>query len=195
MRSAKAILVWGLALLCLALAPGAAFAREVISTGDRYSPLTTGAEDYRLGVGEKVKITVFDEPSLSGEFAINADGLLSLPLIGGIPAIGKTPAEISGIVRSKLADGYLRDPKVSAEITTYRSFFVLGEVKMPGTFAYSIGMTALNAIALAQGFTPRAQKSIVFIRMAGSSNEEAYRLTPDLRVRPGDTIRLGEKYF
>lgn len=167
----------------------------VIDTGERYSPLSAGTEDYRLGVGDKVKITVFDEPTLSGEFAINADGAIALPLVGNLPAVGKKASEIGEEFQAALANGYLRDPKVSAEITTYRPFFVLGEVKLPGQYPYSSGMTVLNAIAVAQGYTPRASRAVVYIRRAGSETEQAYRLQPDLRVWPGDTIRVGERYF
>lgn len=167
----------------------------MVATGDRYGPAAEGIEEYKLGSGDKVKLFVFKEPTLSGEFSVSALGTLSLPLIGEIPANGKTANEVATAVQNALSDGYLRDPKVSLEISSYRPFFILGEVKTPGQFPYATSMTALNAIALAQGFSPRAQKSVVYIRRAGSDQEQAYSLTPDLRVLPGDTIRIGERYF
>lgn len=167
----------------------------MVTTGERYGSVSEGIEEYKLGPGDKVRVTVFNETGLSGDFSVSADGRLSLPLIGEVVANGKSGNEVANVVQTALGNGYLRDPKVSVEIIEYRPFFVLGEVKQPGQFPYATSMTALNAIALAQGFSPRAQKSVVYIRRAGSNQEEAYRLTPDLRVLPGDTIRVGERYF
>lgn len=153
------------------------------------------AEDYQLGVGDRVRVIVYSEESLSGEFQVSAAGTLSLPLIGSVPATGKTPGDVAATIRTMLADGYLRDPKVSMEVITYRPFFILGEVKTPGQYPYANGLTVVNAIATAAGFTPRAEKKMVFIRRSGDAEEKPYKLTPDLRVYPGDTIRLGERFF
>ncbi|MGK2910349.1 MAG: polysaccharide biosynthesis/export family protein [Sphingobium sp.] len=152
-------------------------------------------EDYKLGAGDKIRMTVFNEPTLSGEFSVSADGALSLPLLGDVQAVGKSPAQIATLVQTRLADGYIRDPKVSIEVTAYRPFFILGEVTAPGQYPYASGLTVLNAVATAQGFTPRASRKVVYIRRSGATSEETYQLTPDLVVRPGDTIRIGERYF
>ena len=103
--------------------------------------------------------------------------------------------QVADLVQMRLADGYLRQPKVAAEVIAYRPFFILGEVKAPGQYPYVSGLTALNAVATAQGFTPRAARSVIYIRRAGAAEEEAFKLTPELRVLPGDTLRLGERYF
>jgi polysaccharide export outer membrane protein len=187
--------LWVLLLVLSVLGACAGVPKNVVDSGERYSAVNGGAEDYRLGAGDRLKLTVFNEPTLSGEFAVAAGGSLSLPLVGDIPVIGKKVTEVSSEIQSALANGYLRDPKVSLEIITYRPFFILGEVKLPGQYPYASGMTALNAIAIAQGFTPRAERSVVFIRRAGADSEQAFRISPDLRVWPGDTIRLGERYF
>jgi polysaccharide export outer membrane protein len=179
----------------LALTACAGAAGPVVSSGDRYTATNDEIEDYRLGVGDKVRLTVFNEETLSGEFAVSANGTLSLPLIGDVTATGKGVEDITKLVEARLADGYVRDPKVNIEITTYRPFFILGEVRQPGQYPYAAGMTVTNAIALAQGYTPRAVQGSVFIRSAGGATEKGYRLTPDLRVRPGDTIRINERYF
>lgn len=187
--------------LCLALLVGACSSgpggshAAVVSSGERYTAQAAELQDYKLGVGDKVRITVFNEPTLSGEFAVSADGALALPLIGNVAVAGKGPAEIGTQVQAKLADGYLREPRVNVEVITYRPFFILGEVKAPGQYPYVNGLTVLNAIATAQGFTPRSERHTAFIRRAGSAAEEPFDLTPDLRVLPGDTIRLGERYF
>lgn len=156
---------------------------------------SSAVEDYKLGAGDKIRMTVFNEPTLSGEFSVSADGALSLPLLGDVQAVGNSPAQIAALVQTRLADGYIRDPKVSIEVTAYRPFFILGEVTAPGQYPYASGLTVLNAVATAQGFTPRASRKVVYIRRSGATSEETYQLTPDLVVRPGDTIRIGERYF
>lgn len=179
-----------LAFVLAACTPGA-----VVSPGERVASTGAIETDYRLGVGDRVKVTVYNEPGLSGEFAVNDAGNLSFPLIGDVRAMGNTPGEVSETVQARLADGYLRDPKVSVEVAVYRPYYILGEVKAPGQYPYASGLTVVNAVATAQGFTPRAQKGVVFIRKFGEDTEKAYELSPDLKVFPGDTIRFGERYF
>jgi polysaccharide biosynthesis/export protein len=162
---------------------------------DRLSTADSNVEGYRLGVGDKLRVTVFNEAALSGEFAVSPGGTVSMPLIGEVPAAGKSPTEVAAAIQAALADGYLRDPKVAAEVTTYRPYYILGEVKSPGTYPYVSGLTVVNAIAIAEGYTPRANQRVVFIRRLGTDQEVAYQLTPDLKVFPGDTLRLGERYF
>ncbi|WP_336973149.1 polysaccharide biosynthesis/export family protein [Sphingobium aromaticiconvertens] len=181
-----------LGLLVAACAPNAALMSE---TGPRYTAEQSGPEDYKLGSGDKVRLTVFNEATLSGEFSVSSTGALSFPLIGDVAANNRTIQEITQETQKRLADGYLRDPKVNIEVVTYRPFFILGEVKSPGQYPYSTSMTVLNAIATAQGFSPRAERKVAYIRRAGAAQEESFRLTPDLRVSPGDTIRIGERYF
>lgn len=168
----------------------------VAPPGDRIgSAGAAPVEVYKLGVGDKVRMMVYNEPALTGEFALSPNGTLSLPLIGEISAAGQTVEDVRALVQSRLGDGYLRDPKVSMEVTAYRPFYILGEVKAPGTYPYVSGLTVLNAIATAQGFTPRANQRTIFIRRSGEDREVPYELRPDLRIFPGDTIRLGERYF
>jgi polysaccharide export outer membrane protein len=162
---------------------------------DRYSSTAADADHYRLGVADRLRVTVFNEPTISGEFAVGGNGALSLPLIGDVPAAGKPVDEVASAIQAALANGYLRDPKVSAEVVSFRPFFILGEVKAPGQYPYAIGLTAYNAIATAQGFSPRAERKTVYIRRTGEDSEHPFRLTPDLRILPGDTIRVGERYF
>lgn len=168
---------------------------RAISSGERYVTSGDNESGYKLGVGDKVRVNVYNENSLSGEFQVNSAGALALPLIGDVMVQGRDVENVTTTVHDKLADGYLRDPKVNIEVLTYRPYFVLGEVKTPGQYPYLVGITALNAIAAAEGFTPRADKHAVFIRRAGSEQEQLYLLTPNLRVWPGDTLRLGERLF
>lgn len=166
-----------------------------ISSGERYVTDPNAESVYRLGAGDKLRVIVYNEPQLSGDFSVSADGEISLPLIGDVPVGGKTVEQVTREVQAKLGDGYLRDPRVSMEVATYRPFFILGEVRSPGQYPYMSGLTVMNAIATAQGYTPRARKSTVLIRRAGDQYEQEYVLTPDLRVYPGDTIRLTERFF
>jgi polysaccharide export outer membrane protein len=184
-----------LTLLVAILLSACASTGAVAPAGDRLAGHANFEEQYKLGVGDKVRITVYNEASLSGEFSVGSGGSLSLPLIGDVPVTGQTTEQVAAVVTSKLADGYVRDPKVSAEVTEYRPFYILGEIRSPGTYPYVVGLTALNAVATAQGFTPRANKSMVFIRRSGSDQEVAYELSPDLLIFPGDTVRVGERYF
>lgn len=167
----------------------------ILSAGDRFVTSGDVANDYQLGVGDRVKLTVYNEPNLAGEFWVNPEGFVSLPLIGNVRAGGRAVSQIAADATARFADGYLRDPKVSMEVTAFRPFYILGEVEQPGQYPYASGLTALNAIATAKGFTPRADRNVVRIRRQGDAREVNYRLTPALIIFPGDTIRVGERFF
>lgn len=175
-------------------------AGPVVSSGERYiqgvdASASGAVADYRLDAGDKIRIVVFNESGLSGEFTVSAAGTAALPLIGEVPAKGRTVTEVAVDVRMRYASGYLRNPQVSAEVIVYRPFYILGEVAAPGQYPYTVGLTAMNAVATAKGFTPRATREVVQIRRQGETQEINYRLTPELLVYPGDTIRVGERYF
>ncbi|UAL10889.1 polysaccharide biosynthesis/export family protein [Caulobacter segnis] len=161
------------------------------------TPVSAAAQslDYLLGPGDKVRVTVYGEESLSGEFFVTGSGLMSLPLIGELKAGGLTVGQFQQTVQRALSDGYLKDPRVSAEVLTFRPFYILGEVDKPGTYPYTSGLTVLNAVATAGGFTYRADKRTVWIKHNGETAEEKNELTPSTTVAPGDTIRIGERFF
>lgn len=173
---------------------GVAHAQQAAIGG---TPVTASAQsmDYLLGAGDKVRVTVYGEQSLSGEFFVTGSGLMSLPLIGEIKAGGMTVGQFQVAVQKALSDGYLKDPRVSAEVLTFRPFYILGEVEKPGTYPYTSGLTVLNAVATAGGFTYRADKKSVWIKHNGETTEQKSELTPSIVVAPGDTIRLGERFF
>ncbi len=141
-----------------------------------------------------MKTTVW-VPALTGEFQVSSAGKISMPLVGDLQAASLTVSEFQRAVEEALKGGYLLEPRVSAEVLTYRPFFVLGEVSSPGTYPYTAGLTVLNAVATAGGFTYRANTGRVYIRRANASAEEVFRLTSETRVAPGDTIRIGERLF
>ncbi|MFA4939016.1 polysaccharide biosynthesis/export family protein [Brevundimonas sp.] len=158
-----------------------------------FTPQTVS--DYRLASADKVRIDVFGEDALGGEFVIEANGRITLPLIGEIPAAGLTVAQLQDAVAHALRQGYLNQPRVTAQVLTYRPIYILGEVNRPGEYPYVPDLTVLNAVATAQGFTYRANTRRIFVRRAGSQTEEPQPLTADTRVSPGDTLRIGERYF
>ncbi|MBO9557450.1 MAG: polysaccharide export protein [Caulobacter sp.] len=169
-----------------ATTPGAAPSSAVIDAS---------VADYKLGSGDKVRLTVYGEPSLSGEFFVSSSGMTSLPLIGDVKAAGLTVREFQDAVQKALSDGYLRDPRVAAEVLNFRPFYILGEVMKPGTYPYTSGLTVLNAVATAGGYTYRAEKKTVYIKHDGQTSETKMPLEPSTTVAPGDTIRIGERFF
>ena len=158
------------------------------------SPKAAAGYDYVLGAGDKLRMIVFDEEKLSGEFIVAGNGHLSLPLIGDVAASGKTIGQVLSEITTKLAV-YLKDPRVSAEVETFRPYFILGEVAHPGEYPYSDGITVLNAIATAGGFTYRADHRYIFLKRGEAASEVRVRLTDSLTLAPGDTIRVRERYF
>ena len=172
---------------------GSAHAQAVVPAAPGVTPAQS--MDYLLGPADKVRVTVYGEPSLSGEFFVTGSGLMSLPLIGEIKAGGMTVGQFQQAVQKALSDGYLKDPRVSAEVLTFRPFYILGEVEKPGTYPYTSGLTVLNAVATAGGFTYRADKKNVWIKHNGETTENKSELTPSIVVAPGETIRIGERFF
>ena len=152
-------------------------------------------DEYRLGVADKVRVNVFGEAALTGEFLVGGNGKISLPLIGETQASGLTISEFQAEVASALRDGFITEPRVSAEVLNYRPFYILGEVSTPGEYPYTNSLTVLNAVATAGGFTYRADNRRVFIKRADADREEEFQLTTSTRVAPGDTIRIRERLF
>jgi len=153
-------------------------------------------ENYILGPNDKVKISVYGEAGLTGEYVISSDGKISLPLVGNVSASNKTVKQFQDeLVIAYRDGGYLKDPKITAEVVSARPFFILGEVKIPGQYPCLNGMTVMNAVATAGGFTYRAQNDTVFIRHPGEATEHKEKLSDTTPVFPGDTIRIDERWF
>lgn len=186
---ARIILLGFALLLASACATGPAADAGPITSVVREVPA------YRLGAADKLRITVFGEEALSGEFVVNGSGQISMPLIGEVQATGLTLPQFQERVAATLADGYINEPRVSAEVLNYRPFYILGEVKKPGEYPYTAGLTVVNAVATAEGFTYRADTRRVYIKRADSSGEQAFPLTTAIQVAPGDTVRIGERFF
>ena len=156
-----------------------------------------GFEDgpYTLDAGDKLRIVVFGQDTLSNNYIVDAQGQVAFPLIGAVTARGLTTNQLAGSIKGRLANGYIREPSVAVEVEVYRPFFVLGEVTYPGQYPYVPHMTAENAIAIAGGFTPRGFKKTITItrKVQGLPT----RATLPLRhpVRPGDIITVSERWF
>ena len=161
------------------------------------SPAATSPDqaEYRLGSGDKIRVIVYGEETLSGEFLIGGNGRASLPLIGEVQAAGLTTKAFQDEVQTALKDGYLREPRVNVEVLNFRPFYILGEISKPGEYPYTDGLTVLNAVAVSGGFTYRANKGRVFIRHKNETQEQGVPLTTTALVAPGDTIRIGERLF
>jgi len=149
-----------------------------------------------LGTGDRVRITVFGEKDLSGDFAVSDKGTVSMPLIGDVRATGRSLREFEDTIVRQLKPDYLKNPKVSVEVINFRPFYIIGEVQKPGGYPYVAGMTVMQAVALAGGYTHRARETGVVIRRAlkggGYREEDAGPTAP---VFPGDTVRVRERFF
>jgi len=163
--------------------------------GGSIEPAPGGITGYRLGAGDEIKVTVYGEPDLSGSFLVDGEGRIAMSLIGPTPVANLTLSEASESLEARLKDGYLRDPKVTAELVKGRPYYILGEVNKPGEYPFVSGLTVMNAIASAGDFTYRADKVRILVKSADSPNEREVELTPTTAVRPGDTIRIRERFF
>ena len=150
---------------------------------------------YRLGVGDKLKITVFGEPDLSGEFEVGAVGMISLPLVGDIKARGLSLIEFRNRMARRLSDGYLKEPRITVEVLNYRAIFVHGEVRTGGQFKYKSGLKIRDAIAMAGGYSYRANESYFFLMREGFPKRRKIALPTNMPVLPGDNIRVPERFF
>ncbi|MEM7327213.1 MAG: polysaccharide biosynthesis/export family protein [Pseudomonadota bacterium] len=177
----------------------------MLVTGCQSSPIS-GAEpsvtaereragEYRLGTDDEVRVTVFGHDDLSGQFIVSNAGTVSLPLIGEVDAAGLTIPEFITATETKLSEGYLREPRVSAQVLNFRPYYILGEINQPGEYPYSTDLTVLKAIATAGGFTYRANKREVMIKEIDENSERKILLTPNTDIQPGDTVRVLERFF
>ena len=151
--------------------------------------------EYTLGSGDVVKMTVFGQDDLSGEFTVDGQGMVSLPLIGNVKVGGLTVRQAEKKVVGELKPDYLKNPRVSIEVLNYRPFYIIGEVKKPGSYPYVSGMTVINAVALGGGFTYRARENDLLIIRATDPQRRKQRASQDTVVLPGDVIEVPERYF
>jgi polysaccharide export outer membrane protein len=186
----KVLRSWALLILGLAVM---GCASGGIAAGDVEDEVVV--RDYHLGPGDQIRVRVFGEESLSGEFVISSNGTIAYALVGDVQAQGKTASELADALSAMLQEGYVRQPIISVEVIAYRPFYILGEIGSSGSFAYTPGLTVMRAVATAGGFTYRADTRRVYIQHADEPAERAYRLTGTTPIQPGDTIRIPERRF
>ena len=150
---------------------------------------------YRLASGDKLRIFVYAQPSLSRIYNVDSEGFVSVPLIGNVRAHGMTTRALEGVIASRLGAEFVRDPHVTVDIQQYRPFFILGEVKTAGQYPYVGGLTVNAAVAIAGGFSERANERKVQITRRMKEGVAKLEVPGDTEVRPGDTIYVKERWF
>jgi polysaccharide biosynthesis/export protein VpsN len=193
------ILAVGLVASCSGSPPPAVPTATIGAAAPAVTATENGGEasvaGYQLGPGDQVRVTVFRHEDLSGEFEIDGEGFFALPLVGEIMTAGLTARQLENEIEIRLqSGGYLVDPQVSIEVLNYRPFYIIGEVNNPGSYQYVNGMTVINAVALAGGFSYRADQDDIMISRGGSTGPQIEAL-PDTAVLPGDIIEVPERFF
>lgn len=163
--------------------------------GGSPASLRNSSADYKLGPNDRTRIIVFGQPTLTGEYALDGNGVLAFPLIGNVKASGMTPAELQRTIAAKLDPDYLRNPSVSVEVSTRRPFYVIGEVQKPGSYPFVTDMNVLTAIATAGGNTFRANMYSFYVKRLQNGRTVRVAATQETMLQPGDTVEVRERYF
>jgi polysaccharide biosynthesis/export protein len=215
MRGVRAVLVCPLAVLalsgCMRTSGPVALAQQndldSIAYGQTYGMAATTAAyaaapasakhdaAYRLDAGDKLRVVVYGQEGLTNSYAIDAGGSITMPLIGSVPARGRTPAGLASEISVRLRNGFIREPSVAVEVDTYRPFFILGEVAAPGQYPYVPNMSVESAVAIAGGFSPRARRDRVTLTHADNSGSSRIVVPLGTALGPGDTVVVGERWF
>lgn len=152
-------------------------------------------ENYQLASGDILKINVFGHEDISGDYEVDGTGQITFPLLGLVRAEGMTIEQLRVEIQEALNRDYLVDPRVSVEVLNYRPIYVLGQVNSPGSYAYSVGMTVRQAVALAGGYTRRADNDdMKLIRMENGVQQELEVQEEDT-ILPGDTLEVLRRFF
>ena len=150
---------------------------------------------YKLDAGDRLRVVVYGQEGLTNTYAIDAGGSITLPLIGSVPARGRTPAGLAAEITARLRNGYIREPSVAVEIEAYRPFFILGEVAAPGQYPYVPNMSVESAVAIAGGFSPRARRDRVTLTHSDAGGSIRAVVPLGTPIAPGDTVLVGERWF
>ena len=180
-----------------AAAPRAASAPVVVAAPVAYvepAPVRYDAA-YYLDAGDRLRVVVYGQEGLTNTYAIDAGGSITMPLIGSVPARGRTTAGLAAEISAKLRRGFIREPSVAVEIEAYRPFFILGEVAAPGQYPYVPNMTVESAVAIAGGFSPRALRDRVTVTHTDASGPARFVVPPGSPISPGDTVLVSERWF
>ncbi len=150
---------------------------------------------YVLRPNDQVRVQVYNEESISGDYQVDGGGFISVPLAGRIRAAGLTPGQLEAVIASRLNRGIIKEPRVNVQVANYSPFYIHGEVKRAGEFPYRPGLTLMDAVATAGGFTYRANEGKAYVRRAGANTEKIYSLAARVPIFPGDNIRIPERFF
>jgi polysaccharide biosynthesis/export protein len=150
---------------------------------------------YHLDAGDKLRVVIYGQEGLTNTYAIDAGGSITLPLIGSVPARGRTPESLAAEITARLRNGYIREPSVAVEIEAYRPFFILGEVAAPGQYPYVPNMSVESAVAIAGGFSPRARRDRVTLTHSDAGGSIRAVVPLGTPIAPGDTVLVGERWF
>ena len=150
---------------------------------------------YKVGAGDRITVRVAGEPDLSSDYLVDGAGTISLPYIQTITIAGLTAPQIEDMISSRLRKGFLRDPQVSVQVSNLRPFYILGEVNTSGSFAYQPGITVQNAIAIAGGYSARADQDKVLITRKNSDGTQTYKVPVTTQIYPGDIVYVRERWF
>ncbi len=150
---------------------------------------------YRVGAGDRLTIRVAGEPDLTADYLVDGAGNISMPYVQSLNVGGSTTPGIEAMIAQRLRSGYLRNPEVSVQVTTLRPFYILGEVNAAGSFAYQPGITVQNAIAIAGGYSPRADHRKVLITRKSADGTNTYKVPVTTQIYPGDIIYIRERWF
>lgn len=164
-------------------------------TGVEQRTIPTQVQDYTMGVGDKMEITVYNQEKLSGDFTVNSVGDIAFPLLESVRAEGLTTKELEESIKAALTPKYINDPKVSVQLVKRRDIYILGEVNKPGKYEYIPNMTLLEAVATAEGYTPRAAEKSAEIRRKNKDQVIIFEGGVDNVLMPGDTVIIKRRLF
>lgn len=194
-RLARLCAIIAMLATTVAACSGEQLAQPLQYSGADAASFRAGTDDYRLAAGDKLRITVYGQPELTREYQIDGAGRLAFPLAGTMQARGMTPATLEAALVKKLDPDYVRDASVSVEVLSFRPFYIVGEVKTPGSYQYVPGMTVLNAVAMGGGYTYRARESNFLVRRPSGDGITQLVATADTPLLPGDIVTVRERYF
>jgi polysaccharide biosynthesis/export protein len=166
-----------------------------LSEAEQQSLAAAATAAPKLQPGDRIRVTVFGEDKLSGDYEIDHTGQISLPLAGTIQALGLTQTELEQALVKKFRSEYLKNPKVTVTVGTLRPFYIMGEIEKPGEYPYKSGLNVLTVLAIAGGPTYRASRSTVQIQRRGETSMRDYPISASVPILPGDVIRVPERYF
>lgn len=184
--------IWSVLVVILFVTP---FPSSEANGGQKNFEQLSPTDTYRLGPGDQVRVTVFGNKDLSGNFTVDGSGIVSLPLIGDIEASGFSLKAFKNNIISALKPDYLKNPSVSIEILKYRPFYIIGEVQRPGSYSFVHGMTIVNAVAMAGGYTRRAKEGSPMVTRGNGDSVTKKSVDQDALVLPGDVIEIPQRFF